>query len=398
MTAPAFDVVVLGLSLSSSWGNGHASTWRALIRGLDKHGKRVLFLERDVPWYAAHRDLANPDYCELAFYNGVGELIARYGDPIGDADTVIVGSYVPEGKDVIDLVFSRARGKIAYYDIDTPVTLAALDRGEENYLAPSQIPEFDVYLSFSGGPALDHVQRRFGARRAFAFYCCVDEVVYKPMDAEPRWDLGFLGTYSADRQAAVERLLIEPARQLPDKRFVVAGPQYPDDVAWPPNVTRIVHLPPAKHPIFYARQNFTLNVTRSQMVAAGWSPSVRLFEAAACGTPIISDQWPGLTELFPEGDAVVVARSARDVIEVLTSFEPARRRRVAEKSRRRVLAHHTGQARARELLAILSSTRARKRNNSLRQPSGPNVRPACDERALPSVKRQGTHDVEGQRR
>jgi spore maturation protein CgeB len=241
MTAHAFDVVVLGLSLSSSWGNGHASTWRALIRGLDRLGKRVLFLERDVPWYAAHRDLANPDFCQLAFYDSLGELRARYGDAIGDAGAVIVGSYVPEGKAVIDLVLSRARGQIAFYDIDTPVTLAALDRGEETYLASRQIPEFDVYLSFSGGPVLERVRRRFGAYRTVAFYCCVDEVAYRPMDAEARWDLGYLGTYSADRQPALERLLIEPARQLPDKRFVVAGPQYPDDVAWPPNVERIAH-------------------------------------------------------------------------------------------------------------------------------------------------------------
>jgi spore maturation protein CgeB len=361
MTADVFDIVVLGLSLSSSWGNGHASTLRALIRGLDKLGQRVLFLERDMPWYASHRDLANPDFCQLSFYDSLGELEARYGDSIGDAGAVIVGSYVPEGTAVIDFVLSQARGQVAFYDIDTPVTLAALDRGEESYLASRQIPEFDVYLSFSGGPILERVQREFRASRAVAFYCCVDEAAYTPLDEERHWDLGYLGTYSADRQRALERLLIEPARQFPARRFVVAGPQYPDELAWPPNVDRIDHLAPDEHPRFYARQHFTLNVTRSEMVMAGWSPSVRLFEAAACGTPIISDEWSGLTELLPENEAIIIARSIDDVVRALTAPDSARRARLAEQARRRVLTHHTGAARARHLLTILSSVPRRKR-------------------------------------
>jgi spore maturation protein CgeB len=363
MTGGVFDIVVVGLSLSSSWGNGHATTWRALIRGLDNLGRRVLFLERDVPWYSEHRDLANPDFCRLAFYGSLGELKARYGGAIRNAGAIIVGSYVPEGTAVIDFVLSQARGQVAFYDIDTPVTLATLDRGEESYLASRQIPEFDLYLSFSGGPILERVQRRFGASCAVAFYCSVDETAYKPMNEERLWDLGYLGTYSADRQQALERLLIEPARQLPDRRFVVAGPQFPDDLAWPPNVDRIEHLAPAEHPHFYARQHFTLKITRAEMVMAGWSPSVRLFEAAACGTPIISDEWPGLTELLPENEAIIIARSTDDVVSMLTSSDSARCARLAEQARKRVLKYHTGDARARHLLAILSSMPHRKRRS-----------------------------------
>jgi spore maturation protein CgeB len=365
MTGGVFDIVVVGLSLSSSWGNGHATTWRALIRGLDKLGRRVLFLERDVPWYAEHRDLANPDYCRLAFYESLGELKSRYGEPIRNAGAIIVGSYVPEGTAVIDFVLSQARGQVGFYDIDTPVTLATLERGEESYLASRQIPEFDLYLSFSDGPILERVQNRFGASQAIAFFCSVDDAAYKPMNEERRWDLGYLGTYSADRQQALERLLIEPARQLPDRRFVVAGPQFPDDLAWPPNVDRIEHLAPAEHPHFYARQHFTLNITRAEMVMAGWSPSVRLFEAAACGTPIISDEWPGLTELLPEDEAIIIARSTDDVVSMLTSSDSARRARLAEQARKRVLDHHTGEARARHLVTILSSMPHRKRRRRI---------------------------------
>ena len=351
MSDRPYDIVILGLSLSSSWGNGHATTWRALIKGLHAQGQRVLFLERNVPWYAQNRDLSEPPYCALAFYDGLADLDERHGAALRDAAAVIVGSYVPDGVAVLDHVLARAGGPVVFYDIDTPVTLAALDRGEATYIAPRQIPTLAAYLSFSGGPLLRQLERTYGARRAIAFHCSVDAETYRPMGEMPLWDLGYLGTYSPDRQPTLEALLIEPARRLPRHRFVVAGPQYPADIDWPTNVERIEHLPPAEHARFYGRQRFTLNVTRADMIAAGWSPSVRLFEAAACGTPIISDDWPGLSELLPEGEAIVIARTTADVVNVLSGDAPALRQ--AALARQIVLSEHTGVARARQLLAIL---------------------------------------------
>jgi len=210
---------------------------------------------------------------------------------------------------------------------------------------------FDVYFSFSGGPVLQRLEAKYGARRAVALYCSVDPGNYYNTGEEFRWDLGYLGTYSADRQPALERLLIEPARRLPQCRFVVAGSQFPANIEWPENVERIEHLPPAEHASFYSRQRFTLNVTRASMVAAGWSPSVRLFEAAACATPVISDRWEGLTELLPEGQAVLIADTGEDVVHALTTLPKAQRKAMSQNARARVLAGHTGEARARELVA-----------------------------------------------
>ncbi len=352
-------IVVLGLSLSSSWGNGHATTYRALLRGLSGLGHRVLFLERDVPWYAAHRDLPAPDFCALALYRDLQELRIRFAADLIEADAVLVGSYVPDGVAVLELVLSVAGGLRAFYDIDTPVTLAALGRGDCAYLTAAQVARLDLYLSFSGGPVLSQLSQRYRARRPRAFYCAVDETRYLPQPQAPRWDLGYLGTYSADRQPALRRLLLEPARRLPDRRFVVAGPQYPPETDWPDNVERIEHLPPDAHAGFYAAQRFTLNVTRADMIAAGWSPSVRLFEAAACGTPIVSDRWDGLDALLPDGEAILIADDAEAVVEAL-SIDEARRRAIAARARAIVLAGHTGLARARELerhLAEASSQR-----------------------------------------
>ena len=347
-------IVVLGLSLSSSWGNGHATTFRALLRGLDRLGHDILFLERDVPWYASNRDMPEPDFCRLAFYDDVAGLRREHADAIALADAVIVGSYVPDGIEVLDMVLREARGTRAFYDIDTPVTLAGLARGDCAYLAKRQIPLLDLYLSFSGGGTLERLANTYHARHPLAFYCAVDEVRYRPTASDTaRWDLGYLGTYSVDRQPALERLLLEPARQLPLMRFVVAGPQYPAGIVWPDNVERIEHLPPSDHPGFYGAQRYTLNVTRADMIAAGHSPSVRLFEAASCGTPIISDRWNGLDELLPDGEALLIADSTENVVRVLQELSETRRMRIADTAREIVLASHTGTARAETLAAAL---------------------------------------------
>jgi spore maturation protein CgeB len=352
VSAP-LDIVVLGLSLSSSWGNGHATTFRALLKGLHEEGHRVLFLERDVPWYSgANRDLPDPDFCEFALYDDLDGMLTRHASRLRAADAVIVGSYVPEGIALIDRLAAMRPRQLCFYDIDTPVTLAALDAGREEYVAARQLPRFDIVFSFSGGEVLDHLERERGVRRAEALHCSVDPTAYEPDPTVPkRWDLGYLGTYSDDRQPTLEALLLEPARQRPDLRFVVAGPMYPDGIDWPANVKRIEHLPPADHAAFYNAQRFTLNVTRAAMRRMGWSPSVRLFEAAACGTPIVSDPWRGLSDLLPPGE-IVIAQTPEDVLRALSLPDP-QARAIGQAARSRVLAAHTGRARARELARAL---------------------------------------------
>jgi spore maturation protein CgeB len=342
-------LVVLGLSLSSSWGNGHATTFRALLQAFAARGHQVTFLERDVPWYAAHRDEPDPDYCTLALYPDLPALHDRRAT-IAEADAVIVGSYVPDGVAVAECVQQWARGVTAFYDIDTPVTLAKLSRGECDYVSPAVIPRFDLYLSFTGGPTLDLIERRYGSPAARPLFCSVDAARYRLTGAAIRWDLSYLGTYSPDRQPTLERLLIEPARRNPERRFVVAGPQYPAAIDWPANVTRIEHLPPADHPDFYSASRLTLNVTRDDMIAAGWSPSVRLFEAAACGTPIISDIWEGLGELLAPEREILLAAGPDDVEAALRRDDLAQ---IGAAGRARVLAEHTAQHRAAELETYL---------------------------------------------
>lgn len=342
-------ISILGLSITSSWGNGHATTYRGLVRGLVERGHDVLFLERDMPWYADNRDLPDPPHGRTELYRRLGELKERYASDVREADLVIVGSYVPDGVEVGRWVMETARGLVAFYDIDTPITLAKLENGDEEYLSTDLIPRYGLYLSFTGGLTLDRLERDYGSPCARPLYCSVDPELYFPEYTELRWDLGYLGTYSDDRQPVLDRLMLEPARQWPEGLFSVVGPQYPPTIDWPSNVHRLEHLPPAEHRAFYNSQRFTLNVTRSEMVKVGYSPSVRLFEAAACGMPIISDWWEGLeTILLPE-EEILVSRSPADTLRCLRETSESKRREIGRRARARILAEHTYAHRAAEL-------------------------------------------------
>ena len=342
------DVVIIGLSVTSSWGNGHATTYRALIEALVRRGHSVTFLERDVEWYRSNRDLAQPLGWSVHLYESPADLAARFADTVRDADVVIVGSYVPDGIEIGRWVTEQTLGVAAFYDIDTPVTLAGLAQGLA-YLSAELIPLYDLYLTFTGGSVPRLLESRYGSPMARPLYCSADLDLYRPRPAELRWKLGYLGTYSDDRQPVLDELLLAPARALGSESFVVAGPQYPHDLVWPPNVDRIEHLPPRDHAAFYCAQSFTLNVTRADMKALGYSPSVRIFEAAACGAPVISDIWDGIETLLEPSREILLVNDARDVMEILSTMTEDRRRTIAEGARRRIVAEHSPDHRAREL-------------------------------------------------
>jgi spore maturation protein CgeB len=346
-------IVFLGLSITSSWGNGHATTYRALVRELIKRGHDVLFLERDQPWYAENRDLPHPPYGRTELYESLDDLRTRFAADIAGADFVALGSFVPEGAETGRWLASVVRGIFGFYDIDTPVTLAKLERGDYDYLTPELIPRLHLYLSFTGGPTLERIERKFGARRARVLYCSVDAEQYYPEECAKRWDMGYLGTYSADRQKTLDCLMLEPARRWAAGRFMVAGPMYPSEIRWPPNVFRTDHLPPAEHRTFYNSQRMTLNVTRADMREAGYSPSVRLFEAAACGTAIVSDEWPGIETIFEPESEILIARCPEDALEFLRELPAAALEKIGGRARSRVLREHTAAERARQLEAYI---------------------------------------------
>ena len=348
---------IFGLTLSSAWANGHATPWRGILRALGHMGHQVTFFEKDVPYYREHRDLGEPEFCHLVLYEEWDGRRAKHA--IQAADVAMVTSYCPDGLAACRLVLDTPGPLHVFYDLDTPVTLAALEAhglaipDGARYLTPDLIPEFDLYLSFTGGAALDELRTRWGARQAAPLYGSVDPELHAPVAHSPedlRCALGYLGTYAADRQRGLEQLLIEPARRRADLRFSVIGSLYPDEIEWPENVSRRWHLDPADHPAFYSASRMSLNITRESMARHGYAPSGRLFEAASCGSPIVSDRWPGLEAFFEPGVEILVARSTDDALAAL-SLSDAELGRMARAARERTFQQHTGACRARELVA-----------------------------------------------
>ena len=289
-------IVILGLSITSSWGNGHATTYRGLVRALCRRGHQVLFLERDAPWYSRpSRSAAAALWHDPALRQRrrAARALERGVARGRSGDRRLLRSGWDRGRRA-GAADRRRAGRLLRHR--HPGHLGRSRRESCEYLAAELIPGFDLYLSFTGGPLLRRIEDEFGARAARALYCSVDPDCHRPAAVSPDWDLGYLGTYSADRQPALDRLIGAPARRLAarplrGRRLAVSA-----RARMAANLDRIDHIDPGRHAGFYARQRFTLNVTRADMIRCGWSPSVRLFEAAACGVPIISDWWPGLDE------------------------------------------------------------------------------------------------------
>jgi spore maturation protein CgeB len=349
------NLCIFGLTISSSWGNGHATLWRGLCRQLARLGHRVTFFERDVSYYSRHRDLREPDGCRLCLYRSWPEVEADAAAELDGSDVAMVTSYCPDAIPASQMVSSAGNVLRVFYDLDAPVTLASLEAGEPvDYLPREGLADFDLVLSFTGGRALAELSRRLGARRVAPLYGSVDPDVHQPRSAvgERAVDLSYLATYAADRQDAVDRLFLAPARRLPERSFLLGGSLYPAEVAWPDNVERIEHVPPGRHPAFFASSRLTLNATRSSMARMGYCPSGRLFEAAACGAAIVSDWWQGLDEFFEPGREILVARSTDDVLEFLA--RPDRElAAIGAAARRRALTDHTAERRARQMIEVL---------------------------------------------
>ncbi|HZU43099.1 MAG TPA: glycosyltransferase [Terriglobales bacterium] len=350
-------LTIFGLTLSSSWGNGHATPYRAILRALHRLGHETSFYEKDTEYYSKRRDFVNCDYCNLVVYSCWDEIRNAALADAADSDVVIVGSYCPEGARISDETLQLVGPMHVFYDLDTPITLKNLASADVDYLRRDQVPAFDLYLSFTGGEVLHELEQVWGARCARALYGCVDPDVYVRVPARPEFtcDLSYMGTYAPDRQEKLDELFLSPAREMVDGRFVLAGTLYPREWQWPRNVVRYDHVAPHDHPALYSSSRATLNITRGGMARTGYCPSGRFFEAAACGTPIISDWWHGLDSFF-SNDEIFLAQDARDVLNVLRSRDEDLEA-YAKRARARTLDEHTGEQRAWQLLQHIEGAR-----------------------------------------
>ncbi len=350
--------VIFGLTVSSSWGNGHATIWRGLCKALARKAHSVTFFEKDVPYYRKHRDLPTAADFDLQIYSSWADIKHRARKTLDDSDCAIVTSYCPDARVASDMVLDSKTCKV-FYDLDTPVTLNDLGRkGKVDYVPEYGLGPFDLVLSYTGGKALEELSRQLGARHVAPLYGSVDpDAHYRVTERESRFcaDLSYLGTYAADRQPQLEEYFLKPARLLPQRKFCLAGALYPADFPWSSNVFFLRHLSPPEHPAFYSSSTLTLNVTRQAMANMGYCPSGRLFEAAACGTPIVSDWWEGLDEFFRPQEEILIAQNSEDVIRALDLNE-SELSALARASQERTLSSHTAAHRADELVQFIETS------------------------------------------
>jgi spore maturation protein CgeB len=348
-------IVIFGLTISSSWGNGHATLWRGLCKALARTHHHVTFFERDVPYYSSSRDWCELPGGRLVLYPRWEDVSDAARKAIEGADVAIVTSYCPDGVAAANLVHDTATALSVFYDLDTPVTLFRLSEGEQPpYLDSDGLRNFDLVLSYTGGAALEELRSKLGARSVAPLYGHVDPDIHRPSAPLDRYRAGlsYLGTYASDRQTALEELFVDAARARPDIRFMMGGAQYPDEFPWLPNLWFVRHLPPEEHPAFFCSSRITLNVTRAPMVRMGWCPSGRIFEAAACGATLLSDHWQGLESFYTPGEEILLARNTADTIAALER-DDAELTRIGRLARERTLDEHTSAHRAAALTRIL---------------------------------------------
>lgn len=350
-------LVIFGLSISSAWGNGHATLWRALCKSLARRGHQVVFFEHDVPYYAAHRDIFELPQGKLILYGKWEEILPAAQRHISDCDVAMTTSYCPDAIAATEMIGDSHAPVRCFYDLDSPVTLDRVERGlPVDYVGNNGFSGFDLVLSYAGGEALVQLQSRLRARTVAPLFGCVDPEVHRPMDAKDdyRADLSYLGTHAADRDQMLRTLLVEPAKRLPQRKFIIGGAMYDGTFPWEPNIFFLSHVPPQEHPAFYCSAKLNLNVTRLSMARNGYCPSGRLFEAAACNAAVLSDNWAGLSAFFEPGREILTATTTDEAMDAL-SKSPDELGRISRAARQRTLEEHTADVRVRQLENILES-------------------------------------------
>jgi spore maturation protein CgeB len=349
-------LVLFGSSLVSAYWNGAATYYRGICKALHERGHRVVFVEPDIYERQQRRDLAeDPDYAEVRVCRGWDDL-SRELDRARAADVVAkcsgVGGWDLElARGVVEL--RRPGGPlVAHWDVDAPQTLAAAsaEPADRPGSFRALIPRFDLILLYGGGPPVQRRYARLGARATHLVYNAVDPDEYYPVPPEPDRcaDLLFMGNRLPDREERVRAFFFRAAELAPELRFVLGGEGW-GDLPLPPNVRWIGHVPTAEHRAWNCSARMVLNVVRESMASNGYSPPTRVFEAAGCGSCVLTDRWTGVEQFFAPEREILVVGSAEEVVGRLRGTAPARSRAIGAAAWRRVLADHTYAQRAEQL-------------------------------------------------
>jgi len=362
-------ITIFGLTVSSTWGNGHATFYRAILRALARLGHSVTFYERDQSQFARHRDLPESEEFGVRLYARWDAVRHAAVEEAKHSDVVLLGSHVPEGARIADAILALREPLRVFYEWDTPGTLERLTYGGLEYLRALQLPDFDLILSRTGGSSLSALEMDYGARMALPLFPCVDPEQFFRLPARPqlRCELSYVDGYSLEKQVQLESMVIAAAKQRPSWKFLLAGPPRPAGLAWPKrgqggskfpkNVRRVESMTREDRPALYSSSRLTLNLSGKAAAEWGFCPSSQLFEAAACGTPLLTTGFAGLESFFEPGVELLVAADAVDVIAGMERSD-ASLASMARRAHERTLDEHTGYHRALAMVAAFEQARA----------------------------------------
>ena len=356
-------IAFYGSSLLSSYWNGAATYYRGLIRALAEQGCETVFFEPDAHGRQQNRDMDPPDWCDVRVYDATPRATEEAVACAGAADIVVTASGVGVFDDILLQRTMDAAAPHAlriWWDVDAPATLAEITASPEAPLRRC-LPHLDAVLTYGGGESVVKDYLALGARRCEPVYNALDPASHFPVPPDPRFraDLAFLGNRLPDREARVRAFFSEPARRAPDRRFLLGGSGW-EAGDLPGNVSVLGHVASRDHNAFNVTPLAVLNINRDSMAQRGFSPATRIFEAAGAGACLISDEWPGMEMFLQPGWEVLIARDGEDVLGLLEWLTPERARAIGEAARARILAEHTYDRRARQVLGLFEQLRAQR--------------------------------------
>lgn len=361
MTRPT--MAFFGSSLVSSYWNGAATYYRGIIRGLAARGWDVTFYEPDAFDRQAHRDMPDPDWAKVVVYPTDGDAgVHRALEAAASADVVVKASGVGAFDELLEAAIPAMRraGQLCFYwDVDAPATLERLGANAADPFHAC-IPQYDLVLTYGGGPPVVQAYTDLGARSCVPIYNAVDPDTHFPVAPDPRFlgDLALLANRLPDREARIDAFFLDAARRLPRHRFLLGGSGWADK-SLPANVAYLGHVYTRDHNAFNCSPQAVLSVNRESMARTGYSPATRIFEAAGAGACLISDHWTGIELFLEPGSEVLVAHSGDEVAAEIATLTPGRARAIGAAARARVLAEHTYQHRVARLEELLGVSAAR---------------------------------------
>jgi spore maturation protein CgeB len=347
-------IAFFGSSLVSSYWNGAATYYRGIVRALAERGHEIVFFEPDAYERQQHRDIDDPPWAEVVVWTPTAARANELVCSLRGFDLVVKASGVGVLDAELEDAVAALEGPIrVFWDVDAPATLARLESDADDPLR-QLVPRYDLVLTYGGGDPVVERYLALGAAGCVPVYNAVDPQTHHPDARDGRFgaDLAFLGNRLPDREMRVEEFFLAAAAAVPARSFLLGGSGW-ETKPLPSNVRLLGHVGTAEHNAFNCTPLAVLNVTRDSMVANGWSPATRVFEAAGAGACLITDAWPGIELFLKPGSEVLVAEDGDEVARHLEELDPTRARAIGAAALERVLREHTYARRAEQVEDVL---------------------------------------------